>query len=333
MNNTSKENTPSRESNEQNFAGIDVAKNELVVYILPTNQQLTVPNSTEGIKELVKHLKKIEPKQIVLEGTGGLERELLTQLVAKGFAATRLNPRQSRDLAKGLGELAKTDNVDAKMLARFAQLQCLPVRELPSLEVQEMNDLVTRRHQLITMRTMEKNRLQQTSQKSLKKGIEKHIKFINAQIANIDSGIDKMIAANSDWSEKNKILQSVPGVAAKTSQVLISSLPELGTLNRREIAALGGTAPFCKDSGKKSGVRSIKGGRASVRSALYMASLSAIRCNKTFKEFYERLLAKGKKPMVALVAVMRKMITVLNVMIKTKTYWKENVVAGSVALE
>lgn len=315
-----KENT---EKKENSFVGIDIAKNELVVHVLPNEQQLTVPNSTEGIKELVKQLKKIEPKQIVCEATGGLERELLSHLVANEFAITLINPKQARDLAKGLGELAKTDAVDARILARFAQLQCLPVRTLPTLETQEMNDLVTRRQQLVQMRTMEANRLHSARQKSIKKSIEKVIKAFDEQIAAIDARIEEMIANNPDWNAKDKILQSVPGVGTKTSQVLISALPELGTLNRQEIAALTGLAPFCRDSGTKSGSRHIRGGRANVRAALYMATLSAVRHNKTFKEFYQRLVDKGKRFKVAMVAAMRKMITILNVMVKTGTAWKE----------
>jgi len=272
----------------------------------------------------MKHFKEIEPKQVVLEATGGLERELLANLVANGMAAIAINPRQARDLAKGLGELAKTDAVDARILARFAQLQCLPIRPIPSKETQEMNDLVARKEQLIQMRTMEANRLYIARQKPIKKSIEKIIEAFDKQIADIDDRIEQMIEANPDWSEKDKILQSVPGVGAKTSQVLISALPELGTLNRQEIAALVGVAPFCKDSGKKSGERHIKGGRANVRSALYMATFSAIQWNKTFKAFFDRLIESGKKYKVALVAAMRKLITVLNVMIKTKTPWKEN---------
>jgi len=311
------------EKKENTFVGIDIAKNELVVHVLPTEQQLTVPNSTEGIKELVKQFKMIEPKQIVFEATGGLERELLTHLAAQGFAVTLINPKQARDLAKGLGELAKTDAVDARILARFAQLQCLPVRTLPSLEMQEMNDLVTRRQQLIQMRTMERNRLHSAREKSIKKSIEQIINSCTKQIEEIDARIEEMIANNPDWSEKDKIIQSVPGVGAKTSQVLISALPELGTLNRQEIAALAGLAPFCRDSGTKSGSRHIRGGRANVRAALYMATLSAIRCNKAFKEFYQRLIARGKKFKVAIVAAMRKMMTILNVMVKNNTVWKE----------
>jgi transposase len=327
MTTPSKNITP-KENNETTFVGIDVAKNELAVHILPSNQQLTVPNSKEGIKELVKLFKKNNPEQVVLEATGGLERQLLTNLVANGITAIAVNPRQARDLAKGLGELAKTDAVDARILARFAQLQCLPTRPVPTKETQEMNDLVARKEQLIQMRTMEANRLHVARQKPIKKSIEKIIETFDKQIADIDARIEQMIETNPDWSEKDKILQSVPGVGAKTSQVFISALPELGTLNRQEIAALVGVAPFCKDSGKKSGERHIKGGRANVRSALYMATFSAIQWNKTFKAFFDRLMAAGKKYKVALIAAMRKLITVLNVMVKTKSYWKEQKPTG-----
>jgi len=322
MKNLSQNDNKKMEKHET-FAGIDVAKNELIVHVLPTNQQITVPNSIEGIKELLTLLKEINPKQIVLEATGGLERELLTSLVAKGWNATAINPRQARDLAKGLGELAKTDAVDAKMLARFAQLQVIQTRPVPSLKTQEMNDLVTRRQQLIQMRTMETNRSHQTHQKTIVTSIEKIVKALNKQIDDIDLRIQKMIDENPNWNEKDKILQSVPGVGAKTSQMLIAALPELGDLNRRKISALVGVAPFCRDSGKKVGLRCIKGGRADVRAALYMATFAAIKWNKTIKEFYEQLRARGKKFKVAVVAAMRKLITILNVMIKTKTAWME----------
>ena len=323
MSNDQKNTTTQRSKNETTFVGIDVAKDELVVHILPTNKQLTVSNSKEGIKEIVKLFKEIEPKQIVLEATGGLERALLTNLVANGLAAVAINPRQARDLARGLGQLAKTDKVDAKMLARFAQLECLPVRPVPSEETQEMNDLVTRKEQLIQMRVMETNRSHRATQKAIQKSIAKTIATFEKEIATIEARIEQMIANNPDWSEKDKILQSVPGVGPKTSQVLISALPELGTINRQEIAALVGVAPFCDDSGKRTGARHIKGGRASVRSALYMAAFSAIKHNKTIKEFYERLVADGKKFKVALVAAMRKLISILNVMVQKKTHWKE----------
>ena len=323
MSNDQKNNTTQRSNNETTFVGIDVAKDELVVHVLPTNQQLTVPNSKEGIKELVKLFKEIEPKQVVLEATGGLERALLTDLVANGISAIAVNPRQARDLAKGLGELAKTDAVDARILARFAQLECLTVRPVPSCETQEMNDLVARKEQLIHMRTMEKNRWDRTTQKAIQKSIKTIIATFEKEIATIDARIEQMIANNNDWNEKDKILQSVPGVGPKTSQVLISALPELGTLNRQEIAALVGVAPFADDSGKRKGTRHIKGGRANVRSALYMAAFNAIKRNKTIKEWFDRLIEKGKKFKVALVAAMRKLIAILNVMVKTKTLWKE----------
>ena len=264
----------------------------------PTKCAIASPTKYETIR-------KIEPQQIVLEATGKLERELVAALAANGFAIVVVNPRQARDLAKGLGELTKTDAVDARILARIAQLQCLTVRPITSQETRDMNDLVTRRQQLIAMRTQEKNRLQQTNQKAIRKSIEKRID------------------ANLDWSEKDKIIQSVPGVGEKSSQALIAGLSELGSLNRREVAALVGTAPRCQDSGKKSGVRRIRGGRTYVRAALYMAALNAIRYCEPLKMFYERLREKGKSFKVAIVAVMRKLITILNVMVKTNTCWQE----------
>jgi transposase len=328
MSKQSTNNTNPMENNENHYVGIDVAKDELVVHVLPTNQKLVEPNSKEGIKKLVAHFKEIKPQQVVLEATGGLERELLTSLIANGIPAVAVNPRQARDLAKGLGELAKTDAVDARILAKFAQLQCFPTRPIPSCETQEMNDLVTRKEQLIQMRTMEANRQHRAKQKAIQKSIERVIKMYDKEIATIEIRITELIANNPDWSEKDKILQSVPGVGPKTSQVLISALPELGTLNRQEIAALVGVAPFCDDSGKKTGVRHIKGGRANVRSTLYMAALSAIRWNKTIKTFFDRLIAEGKKFKVALVAAMRKLITILNVMVRTKTGWKASETLG-----
>jgi transposase len=324
MTTTSPLDTISRESNETIFVGIDIAKDELVVHVLPTNRQLTVTHSLKGIQELIQLFKEIQPQQIVFEATGGLERELLTNLVAEGFEVVCVNPRQARDLAKGLGELAKTDAVDARILATFAQLQCLKARPVPTRETREMNDTVMRRQQLIAMRTMETNRRQQTKQKHVIKSIEKVLNLFEKQIADIDDRIAKMIDDNPDWSEKDKILQSVPGVGPKTSQVLISALPELGELNRQEIAALAGVAPFCDDSGKKSGARHIRGGRANVRSSLYMATFSAVRHNPTFKDFFDRLIANGKKYKVAIVAAMRKLLTTLNTMIKTKTSWNEH---------
>jgi transposase len=331
MTTTSQINNAQREINESNFVGIDVAKDELVVHVLPTNQQLTVPNSLKGIKDLIKQFKEIQPKQIVLEATGGLERELLTNLAANGFEVVCVNPRQARDLAKGLGQLAKTDAVDARMLATFASMQCLKARPVPSRETREMSDLVTRRQQLVEMKTMETNRSHWTcccaggtSQKTISKSIENVIDVFEKQIADIDDRIAKMIDDNPDWTEKDKILQSVPGVGPKTSQMLISALPELGNLNRQTIAALVGVAPFCDDSATKSGQRHIRGGRADVRSALYMATFNAVRKNATFKEFFDRLIDKGKKYKVAMVAAMRKLITTLNTMIKTNTRWMEH---------
>jgi transposase len=323
MTTTSPNNPTLLESNENTFVGIDIAKEELVVHVLPTNQKLTVPNSDEGIKKLVALFKENKPKQILFEATGALERELLANLVAHGLIAVAMNPKQARDLAKGLGKLAKTDAVDAHILAQIAQLQVIPARDVPTHETREMSDLVTRRQQLVGVRTMEANRLQQATRKAVLDSIAKVVDFLNEQIKDIDNRIKKMIDENPDWSARDKILQSMPGVGPKTSQVLISAMPELGSVNRQEASALAGVAPFCDDSGKRSGTKHIKGGRAHVRSALFMATLSAIKWNPTIKEFYERLMAAGKKHKVAMVAAMRKMLAILNVMVKTNTCWQE----------
>jgi transposase len=321
---TASQKNAQQDNNETTFVGIDIAKLELVVHVLPTNQQLCVANSAQGIKQLLKLFKELQPKQIVLEATGGLEREVLANLAANGFEVVCINPRQARDLAKGLGQLAKTDAVDARMLATFAQLQCLVARPVPTRETQEMNDLVTRRQQLVEMKTMETNRSHWTKQKSICKSIEKIISVLEKQIHDIDERIKNIIDDNPDWCAKDKILQSMPGVGPKTSQVLISALPELGTLNRREIAALVGVAPMSCDSGTKFGQRRIKGGRADVRSAMYMATFNAVRRDTPFKEFFDRLINRGKKYKIAIVATMRKMLTVLNTMLKTQTCWNEH---------
>ncbi|MGL4944477.1 MAG: IS110 family transposase [Thermoguttaceae bacterium] len=327
-----KKNLATGENYEKTFVGIDVAKSELVVHVIPTKQHFTVQNDQNGINELVKKLKEINPKQIVCEATGGLERLMLTTLAAEGLPIVRLNPKQARDLAKGLGKLAKTDAIDAQMLAKFAKLDAFEVRPVPTKETLEMSDYLTRRHQLVTMRTMEENRLKQAYQKKLKDSIEKVIECLNEHINDINASIGKMIDANPDWSEQDKILRSVPGIGPQTSHIVIAALSECSTLNRQEVAALVGVAPFNRDSGTKSGVRSIHGGRADVRSILYMATLNGIRFNPVLKAFYNQLTSRGKSPKVAIVAAMRKLLTIINTMLKTKTMWNENHVTNRTAV-
>jgi len=312
----------------ETYVGIDVSQDSLAVHVLPTNESFTAANSADGIKELVKRFQKIAPKLILFEATGGLERQLLTSLIAEGMAVVVLNPRQASALAKGLGQGAKTDHADAKMLAKIASLDEFPPRPVPSEDTMKMNDLVTRKQQLIDMQTMEKNRLHAAKQKKLAKkiiqSIEKIIDVFRKQIDEIDAEIQAMIAANDDWSEKDKTLRTVPGVGKKTAQVVISAVPELGDLTRKQIARLSGTAPMKRQSGKWTGESHIQGGRAHVRCALYMAAMNSIKKPNVFKSLYDRIRAQNKPYKVAIVAVMRKLITVLNAMIKTKTSWNEH---------
>jgi transposase len=312
----------------ETYVGIDVSQDSLAVHILPTNESFTAANSADGIKELVKRFQKIAPKQILFEATGGLERQLLANLAAAGMAVVVLNPRQARDLSNGLGQGAKTDRVDAKMLAKIASLDQFPTRPIPSEETMKMNDLVTRKQQLIDMQTMEKNRLHMAKQKKLAKkiirSIEQIIDVFRKQIDEIDDEINAMIKANPDWSEKDKTLRSCPGVGKKTAQVVISAVPEIGDLTRKQIARLTGLAPMKRQSGKWTGESHIAGGRSNVRCALYMAAMNAIKTPGVFKALYDRIRAQNKPYKVAIVAVMRKLITVLNVMIKTKTSWNEH---------
>jgi transposase len=329
MSTTSQNNVADKDHNET-YVGIDVSQGTLAVHVLPTNESFTVPNSTEGIKDLVKRFQKIGPKQILLEATGGLQRELLTYLIAAEMAVVVLNPRQAYYLTKGLGQDAKTDHADAKALAKIASLEQFTPRPVPSGETLRMNDFVTRKQQLIDMRAVERNHLHAATQKKLAKkiiaSIEKIIDTFDKQIDDIDTEIEAMIAANPEWTEMDKILRSVPGVGPKTAQVIISCVPEIrtGKLTSKQIARLAGLAPMLQQSGKWTGESHIQGGRANVRSALYMASVSAIKKDGVFKALFDRIRAKGKAYKVAMVAVMRKLITVLNAMIKNKTHWNEH---------
>jgi transposase len=319
-----------KQENNEIFVGIDVSQDELVVHVLPTNQQLTEPNSAKGIAKLVKRFQKIQPTLILFEATGGLERNLLIKLFAAGMPCVVLNPRQARRLAEGLGEYAKTDRIDAMMLAVFASLKRFAPRAIPEQRTIEMSNLVTRRRQLIDSRTMEKNRLHAAKQQNRAACIlrthKKMIAFIDKQIDDIDTRIQAMIDENTDWDEIDRIIQSIPGCGPGTAQTLISAMPEMltGNLNRQQVASLVGVAPFENKSGKRDGKAHIYGGRADVRSPLFMAATNVIKPDGIFKSLYDRLRAKGKLHRVAMVAVMRKLITTINAMIKTKTLWNEH---------
>jgi len=303
------------------FVGIDVAKAHLDVAVLPEKRTCQVVNDDTGFIELIAWLGQPEDTLVVLEATGGYQMAAAAALAVAGFGVAVVNPRQVREHAKSRGQLAKTDKLDAMILADFAQRNQPEVRPLPNEESRLLQALVARRRQLRDMLTMETNRFQQAP-KALAKSISRHIQWLEKELEKANDDIDKQIRNSSLWREKDNLLQSVPGVGKVTSHTLIAELPELGKLNNKEIAKLAGVAPLNRDSGKYSGHRIVWGGRAAVRAALYMAVISATRYNPIIAAFYKRLKARGKASKVALVACMRKLLIILNTMLKEQQYWQ-----------
>ena len=304
------------------FVGIDVSKERLDVAIRPSSERESVTNDEAGIEALIQRLRKIQASVIVLEATGGFERSVTRALTSAELAVVVVNPRQVRDFAKATGQLAKTDSIDAEVLARFAEAVRPALRPLPDEVSLELRALIARRRQITEMIVAERNRLSKAS-KLLRKRIEVHIRWLAAELQRADKDLDQSIRQSPIWQENQDLLQSVPGVGPVISRTLIGELPELGQLNRKQIAALVGIAPLNRDSGTFRGRRTIWGGRASVRAVLYMAALVASRRNTVIRAFYTRLRNAGKAPKVALVACMRKLLTILNAMIKHKTRWSE----------
>jgi len=305
----------------EKFVGIDVSKSTLDVCIEPEVLTLHVDYDDTGINEIVVRLKEVNPTLIVVEATGGLEVRIATELASLGLPVAVINPRQARDFAKATGQLAKTDQVDAAVLAAFAKAIRPQVRPLKDEDTLALDGMVSRRRQLINMRVQETLRLGTAASKPLQQSLTKHIVWLDKQIAGIDSDLTKRLRGSEAWRTKDDLLRGIPGVGAVTTLTLLAKCPELGTLNRREIAALTGVAPLAKDSGKHRGKRFIWGGRADVRAVLYMAAISAMRCNDTIKEFAERLRNAGKPPKVVIVACMRKLLTIMNSMLKNNTPW------------
>lgn len=300
--------------------GVDVAKDHLDVYWHPSGERLTVPNSIAGHREIAQRLASDEAKLIVLEATGGFEAPLVGVLASAQLPVVVVNPRQVRDFAKATGRLAKTDAMDAKVLALFGEAVKPEVRPLADPTAKALQALVDRRRQIIEMLTAERNRLA-LAQGAVKKDLQAHIDWLMSRLGKIDGELKEAINGSPVWREKENLLRSVPGIGDVTACTLLAELPELGKLNRRKIAALVGVAPFNRDSGAFRGSRSIRGGRSSVRTALYMAVLAASRHNPLIRAFYQRLRANGKRAKVALVACMRKLLGILNVMLKTNTHW------------
>jgi transposase len=303
------------------FVGIDVAKAQLDIAVRPAGERWAVPNDADGVVTLVDRLQALHPTLIVLEATGGLERIATAALATAGLPVVIVNPRQARDFARATGQLAKTDALDARALAHFADVIRPTPRPLPDTQTQELRALLSRRQQLIGMRTAEQNRLAGTSER-LTQDIEAHIAWLNARIATLDDALETMLRASPLWRENDDLLQSVPGIGPVCARTLLLELPELGTLTRQQIAALVGVAPLNCDSGTLRGRRTIWGGRAHVRTVLYMGTLVATRFNPRIKVFYQRLLAAGKLKKVALTACMHKLVTILNAMLKHRTSWQ-----------
>lgn len=308
--------------------GIDVSKGTLDVQVRPTDARWTVANDDRGIRALVAQLQTTAPAQIVIEATGGYELAVVGALAAAGLPVIVVNPRAVRDFARATGQLAKTDQLDAGILARFAEQVQPEIRPLADAEQQELDALLTRRRQLIEMLTAEKNRLQQVfvaRGSRVKKSLTAHIAYLTRELGRAETDLAALVRQSPIWRERDDLLQSAPGVGPVLSLTILAALPELGRLDRKAIAALVGVAPLNRDSGLFRGKRMIHGGRAPVRTALYVGALVATRHNPVIKAFYQRLLAAGKPKKVALTACMRKLLIILNAMVRQQAPWSATV--------
>ena len=302
------------------YVGIDVAKARVDVVVRPANDGWMVSNDDAGIRQLVSRLKTLELQMVVMESSGGLELPLVTALAAEGLPVVVVNPRQVRDFAKATGKLAKTDTLDAAVLAHFGEAVKPTVRPLRDAETQALNSLASRRHQVVSMLVSERNRLS-VAATAVRPRIEAHIEWLQGELDDLDKDLRQTIRQSPVWREKDDLLRSVPGVGPQVSLTLLAYLPELGTLNRKQIAALVGVAPFNRDSGTLRGRRTVWGGRARVRAVLYMGALVASRYNPVIRAFYQRLLAVGKPKKLALTACMRKLLVILNSMLRHRSTW------------
>jgi len=301
--------------------GIDVAKDRLDVAQRPGTEAWGVTNDERGIADLVAHLRALRPALVVLEATGGIELPVVGALAAARLPVVVVNPRQTREFARATGRLAKTDAIDAQVLAQFAEAVRPALRPLPDAATHQLSSLVARRRQVIVMLTAEKNRLR-TAAPAVRDHINEHILWLERSLSDLDSELGQVIHSSDIWRAQDNLLQSAPGVGPVLSTTLLAELPELGSLNRKEIAALVGVAPLNRDSGTLRGRRTVWGGRSQVRTALYMAALAATRFNPVIRAFYERLQTAGKPKKVALTACMRKLLTILNAMMRHQTPWQ-----------
>jgi transposase len=302
--------------------GVDVSKGTLDCHLLPPAESFSVENTPCGRAQLLARLADKPQVRVVLEATGAYERPLVADLAAAKIAVAVVNARCVRDFAKALGVLAKTDRIDAAVIARFGQQVDPPPTAVASAKHQELQELVARRRQLLEMQTAELNHREHASAKAARQSIANVLDSLKGQIAALEKAIAKLVESDDEWRGKAELLQSTPGVGKVTAATLVADLPELGRLNRQEIAALVGLAPFNHDSGAFRGARAIRGGRIEVRNVLYMATVAALRCSAAIKAFYVHLKAAGKASKVALTACMRKLLVALNSMVKTQTPWR-----------
>lgn len=313
---------PENEGPSVHFIGVDVSKEKLDVCVLPGGELQEFTNDRAGLVSLVAYLSQRSSPTIVIEATGGYERAALLAMQEAGLRVTLVNPRQVRDFAKGIGQLAKTDRLDAAVLARFAHLVTPEPTEKISAKQRELDALVTRRRQLLDVRVAEQNRVELASDRFIQKTFRRVLQTIDREIKAVEDRLAKLLESDDEWKAKLEVLLSAPGVGKTTGATLLAELPELGRLNRQQIASLVGVAPYCHDSGRFQGKRAIWGGRRNLRSVLYMAALSARRCNPVIKAFAARLAAAGKSFKAIQVACIRKLLVILNTMVKNQTPWK-----------
>jgi transposase len=309
-------------SSPQSFVGIDVSQASWDVHVLPEGRAFSIRVDDGAAERLLTQLGSLAEALVVVEATGGVERELVAALLDAGWSVAVVNPRCVRDFAKALNRLAKTDAIDAATIAEFARrVEPRPTQKTPEKQAR-LDALVTRRRQLVGLRSMERTRRLQAADRTAKASIDKTLRFLDRQVADLDQAIARLIDSDDDWRAKRDLIESVPGVGPTTSAGLVAELPELGRLNRQEIAALAGVAPFNHDSGKFRGQRRIRGGRTALRRTLYMAAFVAKRCNPKIRQFAERLHQAGKPYKVVITACMRKLLTILNVMVHARTPWQ-----------
>jgi transposase len=302
------------------YVGIDVAKAQLDVAVRPSGEQWTAPNDEAGITSLVARVQALRPTLVVLEATGGREVPVAVALATAGLAVAVVNPRQVRDFARAIGQLAKTDALDAQLLAHFAAVVRPIPRPLPDAQAQDLSALLTRRRQLVAMRTAERQRLE-TALPAVRHHIQRHLAWLDQELADVDHHLHDAVQASPLWRAQEDLLRSVPGIGPTTALTLLIEVPELGQLDRKAIAALVGVAPLNCESGTLRGRRLVWGGRARVRAVLYMATLVATRHNPTIRAFYQRLCAAGKPKKVALTACMHKLLLILNAVLRHRTPW------------